>query len=191
MELAAKGDLLQLVHSHAQNRTSIPEAMIWKALAHICQGLRSLHARKILHRDLKCANIFMTAEGVFKLGDLNVSKVLKQDLAKTQTGTPYYASPEVWKDRPYGIKSDMWSLGCILYEMAAQKPPFSAGDLQGLYKKITAGIFQRIPLNYSDDLAKVISSLLKLDPQSRPSAIELLSSPVVLSHCEVEEMEEI
>lgn len=84
-------------------------------MTHISFGLRSLHERKILHRDLKSANVFVMADGTYKLGDLNVSKVLKQGLARTQTGTPYYASPEVWKDRPYGTKSDMWSLGCVLY----------------------------------------------------------------------------
>ena len=104
-------------------------------------GLKSLHERKILHRDLKCANVFITGDGVYKLGDLNVSKVLKKDMAFTQTGTPYYASPEVWKDKPYGLKSDMWSLGCVLYEMAALRPPFVASDLQTLYKKVCAGVF--------------------------------------------------
>lgn len=69
----------------------------------------------MLHRDLKGANVFITDQGVYKLGDLNVSKVAKDDLATTQTGTPYYASPEVWKDQPYGSKSDMWSLGCVIY----------------------------------------------------------------------------
>ena len=108
---------------------------------HMSTGLKSLHERKILHRDLKCANVFITGDGVYKLGDLNVSKVLKKDMAFTQTGTPYYASPEVWKDKPYGLKSDMWSLGCVLYEMAALRPPFVASDLQTLYKKVCAGVF--------------------------------------------------
>ncbi len=110
------------------------------------KGLKSLHDKKILHRDLKCANIFITADGTYKLGDLNVSKVLKKDLACTQTGTPYYASPEVWKDKPYGVKSDIWSLGCVLYEMCALRPPFTATDLQGLYRKVCAGVFERIPV---------------------------------------------
>ena len=110
-------------------------------MVHMTKGLKSLHEKKILHRDLKCANVFITGDGVYKLGDLNVSKVLKKDMAQTQTGTPYYASPEVWKDKPYGVKSDIWSLGCVLYEMAALRPPFTANDLQGLYKKICAGYF--------------------------------------------------
>lgn len=133
-------------------------------MVHMAKGLHSLHDRKILHRDLKCANVFITSDNVYKLGDLNVSKVLKKDMALTQTGTPYYASPEVWKDKPYNSKSDMWSLGCVLYEMAALKPPFNANDLQGLYKKVCAGIFERIPPIYTNDLATVISLLLRVDP---------------------------
>lgn len=78
-------------------------------------GLKSLHDNRILHRDLKCANVFVTAEGIYKLGDLNVSKVMKKAMAYTQTGTPYYASPEVWNDQPYDMKSDIWSLGCVVY----------------------------------------------------------------------------
>lgn len=82
-----------------------------------------------MHRDLKSANIFKTTAG-YKLGDLNVSKVVTGSLAYTQTGTPYYASPEVWRDEPYDCKSDIWSLGCIIFEMAALKPPFEGRDLE-------------------------------------------------------------
>ena len=71
-------------------------------------------------------------------------------MAKTQTGTPYYASPEVWKDQPYGTKSDMWSLGCVIYEMAALRPPFTAADIQSLYKRVLTGYYPRIPSLYSN-----------------------------------------
>jgi NIMA (never in mitosis gene a)-related kinase 1/4/5 len=179
MEYAPGGDLLKLTQSHMKKRTKIKEKEIWKALVHITNGLKSLHDKKILHRDLKGANIFITADGKYKIGDLNVSKVIKYDCAKTQTGTPYYASPEVWKDHPYGTKSDMWSLGCVLYEMAAQRPPFTAPDIQSLYKKICNGSFARIPPEYSNELASVISLLLKVTPGDRPSAGALLNNPVV------------
>ena len=89
-------------------------------------GLKQLHKNMILHRDLKCANIFIGKESIFKLGDLNVSKVSEHGLVRTQTGTPYYASPEVWQDKPYGTKSDVWSLGCVIYELVTTKPPFRA-----------------------------------------------------------------
>jgi NIMA (never in mitosis gene a)-related kinase len=88
--------------------------------------LKILHEKKIFHRDLKSANVFMNSDGTSKLGDLNVSKVAKKGLLYTQTGTPYYASPEVWKDSPYDSKSDIWSLGCVIYEMTTLKPPFRA-----------------------------------------------------------------
>jgi len=72
------------------------------------------------------ANVFLTKSGAAKLGDMNVSKIAKNGLLYTQTGTPYYASPEVWKDQPYDSKSDIWSLGCVIYEMTTLQPPFQA-----------------------------------------------------------------
>jgi NIMA (never in mitosis gene a)-related kinase len=117
MEYASGGDVLKMVNTHIRLRHRIREEEIWKALYHITKALKSLHDKKILHRDLKSANVFITEDGKYKLGDLNVSKVLKKGLAYTQTGTPYYASPEVWQDLPYDMKSDMWSLGCVIYEM--------------------------------------------------------------------------
>jgi NIMA (never in mitosis gene a)-related kinase len=80
---------------------------------------------------------------------LNVSKVAKKGMLYTQTGTPYYASPEVWKDRPYDYKSDIWSLGCVLYEMITLRPPFKAHDMKGLYRKIVAVDYPPIPGIYS------------------------------------------
>jgi NIMA (never in mitosis gene a)-related kinase len=80
---------------------------------------------------------------------------------KTQTGTPYYASPEVWKDQPYDWRSDIWSLGCVLYEMITLKPPFRAQNMEGLYKKVVRGIYPKINMEiYSEDIAAVVKSLL-------------------------------
>lgn len=114
----------------------------------------------ILHRDLKSANIFLTSKGEIKIGDLNVSKLAKRGLLYTQTGTPYYASPEVWKDKPYDKMSDIWSLGCILYEMTTLKPPFRAENMEGLYKQVIKGIYDKISNHYSNDLREVIKAML-------------------------------
>ena len=92
-------------------------------------GLQCLHDLKIVHRDIKCANLFLSKNGTLKLGDLNVSKVAKRGMLQTQTGTPYYASPEVWMDKPYNQKSDIWSLGCVLYETITGSPPFTGKDM--------------------------------------------------------------
>ena len=105
---------------------------------------------------------------------MNVSKISEQGLCLTQTGTPYYASPEVWKDRPYDEKSDIWSLGCVLYEIITLKHPFRAEDMEGLYKKVTRGIYQRIPSEYSQDLSTMIRTLLQVNPDSRPSCCKYL-----------------
>ena len=98
---------------------------------------------------------------VAKLGDMNVSKVSNQQgLNYTQTGTPYYASPEVWKDEPYDNKSDVWSLGCVIYEMAALRPPFMANDMQGLFKRLLKGVYPKLPQHFSPDLMHVIDLML-------------------------------
>jgi NIMA (never in mitosis gene a)-related kinase len=128
------------------------EKHIWKILIQVVKGLKSLHELKILHRDMKSANIFLYKDGTAKLGDLNVSKVAKKGLLYTQTGTPYYASPEVWKDQPYDLKSDIWSFGCVVYEMCSLVPPFRADDMNGLFKKVLKGQYPPIPSHYSMDM---------------------------------------
>lgn len=139
MEFADDGDLDSKIQKHSKNRTNFSENDLWSYLVQILNGLKYLHDSKIMHRDLKCANIFMLKNGTLKLGDLNVSKIVKMGLAHTQTGTPYYASPEVWADKPYDYKSDIWSVACVMYECAALKPPFRGASLEQLYKNITKG----------------------------------------------------
>lgn len=149
MEFLDDGDLYQKIVAHQKDSTTFDEQTIWKTLIHVTLGLKRLHDFNILHRDLKSANVFLDKKGVAKLGDLNVSKIAKNGLLYTQTGTPYYASPEVWKDKPYDSKSDIWSLGCVIYEMTTLKPPFRAEDMDGLYKKVIKGSYSKIGDNYS------------------------------------------
>ena len=126
--------------------------------------------------------MFLTAEGVVKLGDLNVSKVAKGGLLRTQTGTPYYACPEVWKDMPYDNKSDIWSLGCVLYEMCTKQPPFRAADMKGLYTKVVSGKYAPLPSSFSQDLKDIIGMCLKTRPSERTNCIKLLATPGLLNH---------
>ena len=149
MEFADDGDVFQRIVECQNQKLYMKEKQIWMVLIQVVKGLKSLHDLKILHRDMKSANIFLYKEGTAKLGDLNVSKVAKKGLLYTQTGTPYYASPEVWKDLPYDSKSDIWSMGCLLYELCALVPPFRADDMQGLYKKVIKGKYPRIPDHFS------------------------------------------
>jgi NIMA (never in mitosis gene a)-related kinase 1/4/5 len=135
-----------------------------------------------MHRDLKSSNIMLNTDGTCFLADFNVSKVLKQNFLSTQTGTPYYASPEVWKEKPYDKKSDIWSLGCVFYEAVTLLPPFRAKDMQSLMKKVTTGDYEDIPKNlYSHELTRVIASMLKVNPKERPSCDMILKTTEVVN----------
>jgi NIMA (never in mitosis gene a)-related kinase len=115
----------------------------------------------------------MTKAGEAKLGDMNVSKLAKKGLLYTQTGTPYYASPEVWKELPYDSKSDIWSLGCVIYEMSTLKPPFQAEDREGLSRKVMLGEYKPIPDFYSKDLCSVLDLMIQVNPAKRPDCSRL------------------
>jgi serine/threonine protein kinase len=179
MEYCEKGDLFQKISHFKKNDMTFDEKDIWNIFVQILLGLKALHDRKIFHRDLKSANIFLCKNGAVKIGDMNVSKVAKKGLLYTQTGTPYYASPEVWKDKPYDHKSDIWSLGCIVYEMCTLKPPFRAENMEGLYKKVIKGIYDKLPARYSGDLGECIRMMLHLQPNQRGDCTKLLSLPQV------------
>ena len=179
MEFADNGDLLQKITEHKKRSIFFDESTIWHIFIQLVRGLKSLHDLNILHRDLKCANVFLYSNGEAKIGDLNVSKVTRGGMGTTQTGTPYYASPEVWNDCPYDSKSDIWSLGCVLYEMITLKPPFRAADMEGLYKKVTKGQYSKIPDIFSNDLHQIIIFLLQVNPKLRPSCDQILNHPIV------------
>mmetsp|Transcript_1315 Transcript_1315/g.1355 ORF Transcript_1315/g.1355 Transcript_1315/m.1355 type:complete len:177 (-) Transcript_1315:439-969(-) len=161
------------------------ENFVWQTLIQMVRALKVLHQIKIFHRDLKSANVFLSKDGNAKLGDLNVSKVAKKGLLYTQTGTPYYASPEVWKDQPYDSKSDIWSLGCVLYEMTTLKPPFRANDMNGLYKRVLKGQYPKIPSNYSNDLAQLIKTLLQVQSSMRPTCEQILNLDIVKKRIQI------
>ena len=182
MEYADGGDLFQRILQYQKKGVYMSESFVWSLLIQLARGLKSLHYLSILHRDLKCANVFLTDTGEVKLGDMNVSKVSKDCILHTQTGTPYYASPEVWKDIPYDNKSDLWSLGCVLYEAVCLKPPFRAEDMERLFRKIIKGEYAPIPRTYSMDLQFVINGLLQVNPKLRLNCNQLLTLPSVIRH---------
>ena len=184
MEFADRGDLYQKIVEHKKTAKFFEESDIWRIFIQLVKGLKALHDLKILHRDMKSANVFLFSNGSAKLGDLNVSKVARRGLGYTQTGTPYYASPEVWKDKPYDNKSDVWSLGCVLYEMITLKPPFRAQDMEGLFNKVCKGQYSRIPDRFSDDLFQVVQFLLQVNSSSRPSCEQILNHPAVMKRIE-------
>lgn len=184
MEFADRGDLYQKIVEHKKSAMFFEESDIWRIFIQLVKGLKALHELKILHRDLKSANVFLLSDGSAKLGDLNVSKVARRGLGYTQTGTPYYASPEVWKDQPYDNKSDIWSLGCVLYEMITLRPPFRAQNMEGLFNKVIKGQFNKIPERFSSDLFSIVQLLLQISPESRPSCEQILKHPIIQKRIE-------
>jgi NIMA (never in mitosis gene a)-related kinase len=179
MEYADGGDLFQRIQLYQKKGTYMSESYVWNLVVQLSRGLKALHDLSIVHRDLKSANIFLTKDGKVKLGDMNVSKVSKACLEHTQTGTPYYASPEVWKDLPYDNRSDLWSFGCVLYESICLKPPFRAEDMRGLYKKVVKGEYSAIPRTFSQELAGIVDGLLQVDPNQRINCNQILNLPEV------------
>ena len=184
MEYADKGDLYQKITHFKRMGYYFDEMDVWKIFIQMTKGLKALHDLKILHRDLKSANIFLFNDGSSKIGDLNVSKVARKGLGYTQTGTPYYASPEVWRDEPYDSKSDIWSLACVTYEMLTLHPPFKAENMKGLYEKVIKGKYPKINERYSNDISELLKLLFKLNPKERPSCTEILQNPIVLKRIE-------
>ncbi|KAM3135066.1 G2-specific serine/threonine protein kinase [Paramecium bursaria] len=183
MEFATGGDLNRVLQKSKPK--GLDEKEIWNALVQIALGVKHLHDNGILHRDLKLANVFATVsqEGYnYKIGDLNISKVTKGANARTQAGTPYYAAPEVWKGDQYSWPCDLWSLGCIIYELSTGNPPFRAADLQSLNRRIQTGQYDPIPARFTKQLSEVIGLMLQVNPSKRPSCEQILKNPIVIKN---------
>ena len=181
-ELYENSDLLQLIKTQKKKKIYFNEDFIWRIFIDILLGIKYLHDNDIIHRDLKSANIFIDKNLRAIIGDFGVSKILNDNVKTyTQIGTPLYLSPEIINKNKYDKKIDIWSLGCILYEIIALDQPFiSSKSFQALYSKIISGNFPKIYNNlYSKDLLSMIDILLEVNPKKRISIDELLSLSII------------
>lgn len=184
MEYCDGGDLTQRIKQ--QKGKLFPEDTVLNWFIQICLGVNHIHKRRVLHRDIKSKNVFLTHDGKVKLGDFGSARLLSSPMAfaRTYVGTPYYVPPEIWENLPYNNKSDIWSLGCILYELCALKHPFQANSWKNLILKICQGPIHPLPALYSSKLQCLVKQMLKRNPVHRPSATTLLCrgslAPLVL-----------
>ncbi|XP_035867581.1 serine/threonine-protein kinase Nek3 [Phyllostomus discolor] len=179
MEYCDGGDLLQKI-KHQKGRL-FPEDTILNWFTQMCLGVNHIHKKRVLHRDIKSKNIFLTQNGKVKLGDFGSARLLSSPMAFacSYVGTPYYVPPEVWENMPYNNKSDIWSLGCTLYELCTLKHPFQAKSWKSLILKVCQGSVSPLPSHYSYELQHLIKQMFKRSPAHRPSATTLLSSCAV------------
>jgi NIMA (never in mitosis gene a)-related kinase 2 len=182
MEYCENGDLGSYIKRCRREGLHIDEETIWRVFTQILLALKECHERpsgKVLHRDLKPGNIFLDSQKNVKLGDFGLARILSKSTkwAHTNVGTPYYMSPEQVTEKAYNERSDIWSLGCLIYELAALSPPFEASNQISLAIKIRAGTFRDLPSRYSSELNRLIRQMLQVSQSRRPSVAELLGHP--------------
>lgn len=173
------GDLYRKLKE--QKGQLLPESRVVEWFVQIAMALQYLHEKHILHRDLKTQNVFLTRTNIIKVGDLGIARVLEHqgDMASTLIGTPYYMSPELFSNQPYNYKSDVWALGCCVYEMATLKHAFNAKDMNSLVYRIIEGKLPPMPKVYSPELAELIRTMLSRRPEERPSVRSILRQPYI------------
>jgi len=176
MDYCDGGDLCKPIEQAKKNRSPIKEDQVLRWFTQAMLALKYIHDRHILHRDLKPGNFFLSKSGNLKMGDFGIAKVLSSTIAcaRTQIGTPYYLSPEVCQEKPYAWGSDIWAMGCILYELCAAKVPFDAPNISGLVQRIIRGPIPQVPNQYSAWVRELTGQMLNRDPKKRPGSDEIL-----------------
>ena len=179
MEYCENGDLNTFIEKRKKIRKKLEEDEILKIFIKILLGLADIHKMKIIHRDLKSLNVFLKKDNDIRIGDFGIAKLLdKTFYAKTFIGTPYYLSPEICKDIPYNYKSDVWALGCILYELCTFEFPFTGKSQASLILNIINATPKDIG-NYSPELKNLVKKLLNKDYKKRPDCINILKIPII------------
>eukprot|EP00516_Mucochytrium_quahogii_P003385 CAMPEP_0203755638 /NCGR_PEP_ID=MMETSP0098-20131031/9054_1 /ASSEMBLY_ACC=CAM_ASM_000208 /TAXON_ID=96639 /ORGANISM=" , Strain NY0313808BC1" /LENGTH=452 /DNA_ID=CAMNT_0050647187 /DNA_START=501 /DNA_END=1856 /DNA_ORIENTATION=+ len=177
MEFCSGGDLSRRIKKSRETGERFSEDFIWQVLIQVCSAIHHLHSHRILHRDVKPENVFLGGHDQAKLGDLGLGRLLgsQTKFAHSTVGTPLYFSPELCEEALYDERSDVWALGCLVYQMATLRPPFLASNQLALAKKIVNQPIRPLSDKYSKDLHFLVHKMLEKNPQNRPDAGQILS----------------
>ena len=171
------GDMYQKIFKEKNKYFDENKIINW--LIQLLLGLSYIHDKQIVHRDIKTKNIFIQNEHTLRIGDFGIAKIFKQAQTMNKlVGTPLYMAPECFKQaKKFSYKSDIWSLGCCIYEMCNLKHAFEGKFFPAVSVKISEG--KRAPLNkiYSRDLKDLVDSMLDLNPRHRPTIANILERP--------------
>eukprot|EP00760_Papus_ankaliazontas_P000131 PhM_4_TR10024/c4_g1_i12/m.94884/K08857/NEK1_4_5; NIMA (never in mitosis gene a)-related kinase 1/4/5 len=186
MELAPAGDLSLQVHARARNRAFFKRNEALVVFAQLCLAMDYIHNKSMMHRDIKSENIFITTAGVLKLGDFGFTRQYDVTISGTPggtfCGTPHYLSPEICTHQPYGKKSDLFSVGVVLYELLALERPFKGQNITEIMNNVVTGKFRPVlDINpeAGDDIAKLCHAMLALDPERRPSLQHIFATSLM------------
>lgn len=177
MEYANGGDLSQKIEEQEEGGEKFSENEILKYFVQVLLAVRHLHSHKILHRDLKPQNIFLTSQNIVKLGDFGIAKTLAADenLAQTLCGTPSYLAPEIGIGQPYNHKADIWSLGVILYQLISLHLPFPPLPMPIYFIQIAAMDYIPLPEETPMYLKVIVDRMLAKNPDERPDVDDVLA----------------
>jgi serine/threonine protein kinase len=184
MEYADCGDMYKLIKSQKKISILLKEEIIMNWFTQLCFAVKYIHDKKILHRDLKLSNVFLCSNGDIKLGDFGIAKILNdtEEYAKTIVGTPYYLSPEICLKQPYNQKSDIWSMGCILYEIMNLKHAFEANNIGELILKILKGEVDPMHDCFTEEMRSLVIEMLNTDCDQRPDLNSILEKKFMLKY---------
>lgn len=195
MEYAENGTLSDYIKNLRSTASKADQMFVWKCMLQLCSGLAAIHAHRVIHRDVKSANILITGNQNFKIADLGIAVStslcnVQGRLRTGRCGTVSYMAPEVSNDMPYDARADMWSLGCVLYEVCCHRVPFPSGTAVDTGVRVESGISMQsvmqaaeelqLPHTYSDSLNNHVLWCLAVEPAGRPWARELLSTKDVV-----------
>ncbi|KAF4116517.1 serine/threonine-protein kinase PLK4-like isoform X2 [Onychostoma macrolepis] len=191
LEHCEGGDLAQKIKNKKEENVTFPENEILDWIVKICMALKYLHDQQILHKNLQPESIFFTTFGTIRLGEFGVVHQRSTEEQTAENGPSSYVAPEILNDKPYEEKTEIWRLGCVIYELCMLKCAFPATLTIETVKKILTSSYEALPETFSEDLRQLVTDTLQTDPAYRPSVSEILTRPFIINYLREKNMQTI